>query len=273
MTAPNPVRFVAVMLSVGALAAVSAVELAAKTPRPERQTSRPSEDRREWTLETGKDGGFQMKLERRWRDGASRSTSSWSFDAHPDEFQGLPPNLDKLHTASVHFQMRRDPGVFVFDGTVSRGMGRGTYRFEPNQEFRDAVRHAGMEPPTDDDLERLCSHDVRLETVRALVKHGYAGLSTDDLVRLAIHGASPAFVREMANLEPRPSINDLVRLHIHGVTPEFAQAMASLGFPSADDLVRFRLHDVTLEFTRKAMTEHPHLSADDLVRLRLNGRL
>ena len=42
MTAPNPVRFVAVMLSVGALAAVSAVDLAAKTPRPERQTSRPS---------------------------------------------------------------------------------------------------------------------------------------------------------------------------------------------------------------------------------------
>ena len=323
-----------------AVIAVSAVGGAARAPRADRDArrettsrTRAGEVRRLWGFETNSDGRLQMRIERHWGEGHSHSTFSWSFDTDRGELEGLPANLDDADDTPVRFRMTRDPGTLVFEGHVDHGIGRGRYTFEPHEAFRRSMERAGMRRPTDDDLERLCSHEVRMATIEALADAGYAGLTTDDLMRLSTHGASPQFVgdmmhagyrgltvddlvrlrihdvspslvreyaelgyhhpsvdelvrlkdngvepsyvREMRGLEPKPSVDDLVRFRQHGVTPEFAHQFAALGYRhlTAEDLVRFRLHGVTPEFARKALAEHPGLSADELVRLRLTGRL
>jgi len=200
----------------------------------------------------------------------------------------------------VRFRMYRDPGTLVFEGHVDHGVGRGTYTFEPHEQFRREMERAGMSRPTDEDLERLCSHEVRLQTIQAFASQGYE-LSTDDLVRLATHGATPEFIGEMMQagyrgltvddlvqlkvhgVSPalvhayaelgyeRPTVDDLVRLQVHGVDPAFVREMRSLK-PSVDDLVSFRIHGVTPEFARQfASLGYGKLSADDLVKFRLHG--
>ncbi len=103
---------------------------------------------------------------------------------------------------------------------------------------------------------------------------GYKDLRVDDLVKLRIHGVSPAFIREMRDLgykdlalerrradahprrhdrirqgAARPRLqqragDDLVKMRIHGVTPEFIRDVNAAGFKnmSADDLVDFSIH-------------------------------
>ena len=88
---------------------------------------------------------------------------------------------------------------------------------------------------------------------------GYASLSVEELVRTRIHGATPAYVRELRDAGYTGlSVDDLVTTRIHGATPEFVKAMKTAGYERllpVDQLVAMRTDGVSPEFVGREMRD------------------
>jgi beta-lactamase regulating signal transducer with metallopeptidase domain len=99
--------------------------------------------------------------------------------------------------------------------------------------------------------------------------------AVDDLIRMRIHGVSPAFVREIEQVGYSGlSVDQLVKMRIHGVSPVFVREMEQVGYSgvSVDQLVKMRIHGVSPAFVRELREAGiEDLSIDTLVRLRISG--
>jgi hypothetical protein len=215
----------------------------------------------------------------------------------------VPALADRRADGPIHFTLRRDAGTFDFTGRIADGRGRGDFTFTPDGEFIAGMGRLGYARLSDEDLWRFAMHDVTRDYVTGFKNAGYQ-LDTDDLVKSAIHGATPAFAQEVkAQGLGKPDIDDLVKMRIHGVTPEFIKTMKDLGYKDLsierlvqlrihgvtpdyikgmaalgfknqdlDDLVKFRIHGVTPEFIKSfSDLGYKNLSADDLVKMRIHG--
>jgi hypothetical protein len=142
----------------------------------------------------------------------------------------LPALSDRRSDGPIHFTLKRDAGTFDFTGRIDAGRGRGDFTFTPDADFLSGMGRLGYPRLTGDDVWRLALHDVSREYVSDFKKAGYSP-DTSDLIKSAIHGATPAFAQEVkAQGLGRPDIDELVKMRIHGVTPEFIKAMRDLGY-------------------------------------------
>jgi hypothetical protein len=186
----------------------------------------------------------------------------------------VPALSDRRAEGPVRFTLARDAGRFEFTGEVHDGRGRGDFTFAPSGDFISSMSRLGYSRLSDQDVWRFAMHDVTRDYVTDFKNAGYQ-LDTSDLIKTRIHGATPAFAREMKQeTNTRLEIDQLVKLRIHGVTPEFIKAMRDLGFKNEtiDDFVKFRIHGVTPEFI-KAWTDlgYKNLDGDDYVKMRIHG--
>jgi len=151
---------------------------------------------------------------------------SWGSTHEIGEFQGLDAKLASAEDSPTHFELRRDAGNFVFDGTFRHGEGSGEFRFTPNQEYVQEMKGLGYAGLSLDQLFAFAAHDVTRQFVKEMGELGYRNLPPDQLIALRIHGATPEFVRAMKGLLPgAPSVDQLVAMRIHGVSPEFVKEM------------------------------------------------
>lgn len=70
-------------------------------------------------------------------------------------------------------------------------------------------------------------------------------VTTDDLVRMRIHGVTPQFIRELKEVGYGSDPKDrLVQFRIHGVDADFIREVQKSGLKdmSAEDLVDFSIH-------------------------------
>jgi predicted metallopeptidase len=227
------------------------------------------------------------------------------------DFTGLADAQIRATTMTpVRFEMRREAGTAVFEGTFRNGKGAGQFDFTPNRSYIDAVRALGVEfkldhkrhdRSDDEDLFMLALQDVSTAFIKTMINEGYKvslekylamrifditpeyiremrslgfkNLSSDDLVTTRIHRVTPQYVREMRAAGWDVSLDDLVASRIHGATPEFAAEMKKLGYGnlSLDDLVSFRIHGVTTAFIQELRTlGYNNVDADDLVSMRIH---
>ena len=188
----------------------------------------------------------------------------------------------------VQFELRREAGNTVFEGTFRNGKGAGQFTFTGNRAYFDTLRNLGVDTTLEsrrkkdrdeeETLFTLALHDVSTAFIRSMQSEGFKvslekylqmrifditpeyiremrslgfkNLDVDELVASRIHKVTPDYVRKMRAAGWNLSLDELQSTAIHGATPEFAEEMRKHGYGNLDidDLVSFRIHKVTPEF-------------------------
>jgi len=192
-----------------------------------------------------------------------------------DRLAGLPVDRISAPNATVHVPIRRDAGTFTVDGVCRAGLCSGTYRFDPDPAFADALVKRRIGRPTPQEQFALAFADIGTQYIDTLGTAGYARPDVRLLVRAAQHGVDLEYLRTMTGLNYRlGTLDRLIVLRDHGVDPEYVRGMAANGVSglSADDLVRTRDHGVDPDYI-KGLTANgvPRLTLDQLVKARDHG--
>ena len=226
-------------------------------------------------------------------------------------FTGLTrAQIDAATMTPVQFEMRREAGTAVFEGTFKKGKGAGQFTFTPNPAFLDTVRSMGIDTTKkrkhrswdeEEELFALAIHDVSTAYIKTMIAEGYRvsleeyltmrifditpeyiremrnlgfkNITHDELVSSRIHKVTPEYVREMRAAGWNLDLDELQSTRIHGATPQFAEEMRKLGYGNLDidDLVSFRIHKVTAEFINElAKLGYKNIPADKLVSMRIH---
>jgi hypothetical protein len=186
-------------------------------------------------------------------------------------------------TAPVHFELRREAGTAVFDGTFRNGKGAGQFEFTPDRSYIAAVQSLGIEFKLDDhrkgrsddeDLFSLALCDVSTAFIRSMIAEGYK-VRLEDYLELRIFEVTPEYIREMRTLGFRDiTAEDLVASRIHGVTPAYLREVRAAGWTTAtlEDLQSTRIHGATPAFAAEMKKlGYGDLSLDDLIAFRIHG--
>jgi hypothetical protein len=75
-----------------------------------------------------------------------------------EQLDGLKPLL--LRDGPAKFRLKRDAGVFEFDGVLRRGAGGGTMEFLPSETFANDLAKRGFEKPTRAEQFKMAWHDT-----------------------------------------------------------------------------------------------------------------
>jgi beta-lactamase regulating signal transducer with metallopeptidase domain len=219
-----------------------------------------------WSLAPSKTAG-EVYLE--MREGQSRNGTNVKLAG----LEGLTES--QLSSGGpVKFAIRRDAGIFTFEGTVRDGHGGGTFSFAASQTFPSELEKRGVGRPTASEQYEMARHDVGLGLVDELTKRGYTRPTVAELVKAGHHGVRVDYVREMADLGYAVgTLPALITLRDHGVTPGFARGLASQGFSKipVDELRRVRDHGVTPEFIGELKGLGFTLSLAEYVKVRDHG--
>jgi hypothetical protein len=176
---------------------------------------------------------------------------------------------------NVKFQLRREAGIFTFEGMARDGAGGGTYSFAPNPSFGDELARRGVARPNAHQQYEMALADVGWSLVDDLKADGYQTPSLDELVQAAYHGVSSEYVRQMSELGYKVgSVEALISMRDHGVTPDFVRGLAAEGLSklSADELVNTRDHGVTPEYVQALrQLGYSSLTVDELIATRDHG--
>jgi hypothetical protein len=227
------------------------------------------------------------------------------------EFTGLTrAQIDAATMTPVRFEMRREAGNSVFEGTFRNGKGAGQFVFTPNAAYINTLRSMGIDMTREkkknrdwdeeEELFALAMHDVSTAFIKSMIAEGYRvsledyltmrifditpeyiremrglgfkNITHDELVASRIHKVTPEYVRQMRAAGWDLSLDELQSSRIHGATPEFAAEMRKLGYNlDHDDLISFRIHRVTAEFIDElAKLGYRNVPADKLVSMRIH---
>jgi beta-lactamase regulating signal transducer with metallopeptidase domain len=175
----------------------------------------------------------------------------------------------------VQFRLRRDAGVFTFEGVLRNGVGAGTFSFTPDQNFPAELAKRGFARPTAGEQYQMARHDVGYAFLDELNTQGYAKPQTSELVRAGQHGVHVTYLRDMGALGYRlGSLDPLIELRDHGVSPTYIRELADQGYKGlpADDLRRARDHGISPEYVR-AMRDagYGSLPMEQLINARDHG--
>jgi hypothetical protein len=174
---------------------------------------------------------------------------------------------------NVHLDLSRAAGRLALDGTLWNGRGEGSYTFQANAAYAQAMADAGVPVPDADAYLAAALHDVRPGSVAQLRAEGFSGLDFDDVLTASIFQVDSTWVDELRALGLDGDLDQFIAFRIHGVTPEFVRDARSwgLGELGADELISFRIHGVTGEFARAvAGWGFGTPDADELIALKIH---
>ena len=230
------------------------------------------------------DGTWRLRFRDTWTRGDGQQWVNLQLDRDTGrqfgisipvaELSGLGAQSGRWTAKDVRFTVRRDAGTLDFQGNFNDGEGAGTWRFAPNGAYVAALQktHGALSA---EQVLKLAIHDVSRAFISELQTQGYTSLSLEDLTKMRIHGVTPAFIQEMrtAGYDKLP-VEDLIRMRIHGVTPDFVREMRDLGYKGLDveELVKLRIHGVSPSFIKELRDlGYKDLQVRDLVKLRIHG--
>ena len=224
-----------------------------------------------------------------------------------DDFVGLSPAQVRSPSAvDVSFEMRREAGTIVYEGSFRNGEGAGTFTFDANEDFPNTLAKLGVDLGGKRDAEhelftltifdvssgfiksmQAIGYDEPLEKyvafrifsvdpayVRDMAAVGFDHLSADKLVETRIHGATPDYIRQMRRAGEDLPLDKYIESRIFQITPEFASEMARAGYPNLtrDVLVQFKIHGVTPDFIQDLKgLGYTRIPAQKLVEMRIHG--
>src|SRR5713101_3040715 len=235
MTAPR--HFITALVTLPLLLAVL----------PARADSAPPPITSTWIAYLTGDGILELNLQREGGRGLLGEFIPLS------SFRGLSRE-QAFARATVRFELVRDAGSIVFDGTFQGGRGRGTLALTPSAAFLSDMAAHGYSGLSPERLLFMTLIDLCRGYVREIEGLGYRRLSIEQLIQLRGHGVTPDFIRELRTLGyDRLSVERLVRMRDHGVTPDFIRELKTFGYDrlSVEQLVTMRDHQATPDFIRE----------------------
>ena len=178
-------------------------------------------------------------------------------------------------SAQVHVPIRRDAGTFTVDGVCRRGVCGGTFTFQADPAFADALVKRGIGRPSPPEQMALAVADAGFAYLDALAAAGYAKPDVQTLVRGAQHGVDADYLRGMTALGYKTAtLDELIQLRDHGVDPSYIRGMQQAGYArlSADELRHARDHGADPVYSREmAALGFAHLPLSDLIAARDHG--
>ncbi len=252
----------------------------------------------EWTASPASKPGFvRLRIERN----SPGSNNSNSNDVATASLAGLDLNRD----GDQRFTLRREAGTLACAGVVRQRRGVGDCRFAADPRFADALVRYGMTRPSEKDSFSLAMVNANLGTAQALGRFGTRP-TLGDYIALSVHGASPAWLDELAGAGQRsikpgdliayrvhgvsggwlrglvaadPALantdsGNIIAMKIHGVQPDWVRGLSDAGYRNlaASDLIAMRIHGVSPEFARAAMAMGGRPSPNELISRRITGR-
>ena len=189
-----------------------------------------------WTAQQRSDGRIQLHL-------SDKPRSSFGFSI---------PSAALERAGAERFVLEREAGSFVLQGRFDGRRGGGTFRFRPDETFREELVRRGLGRVHDRRQLELAAVDLTLAFIDELRGLGYDE-PLDRLVEMRIHRAGPSYIRALraAGYDGLPA-RRLVEMRIHSVTPGYIQELAAVGYEAlpAKRLVEMRIHSVTPEYVR-----------------------
>ena len=163
--------------------------------------------------------------------------------------------------------------------------------------YIDAMRAAGLDNLTVDQLIALKIQDVTPEYVRDMHEHGLHP-DAEHLVTMRIQGVTPEYIRDLRalGLDPnedqifamkiqdvdatyvrgmkeagiKPGVDQLIALKIQGATPNYVRELHDLGLAAdADNLIAMRIQGVTPEYVRAIQALGLKPTADEFIAMRI----
>jgi hypothetical protein len=226
-------------------------------------------ERREWTLKPSDDADLvQFGID--YRTGNRRSSHHspipWT------SIRGLNKDQAAKLSAPAKFEVVRDPGKLLCEGTFHLGRGIGTFTFQADPAYKAELEKLGFRlADSHKELDYFLAN-VSLDFAR-VVKDADLKASSDDLFDMRIHGLTKDYIREMrasgyTNLNAR----DYIDLKIHGVTTEFVRDLKAAGYDvAAQKIVQLRIHGVDTPFMADLKKAGYNLNIDKIVEMKIHG--
>jgi uncharacterized protein (UPF0335 family) len=216
------------------------------------------------------DGKFWLAL--RTESARDNSMYNWSFNLQLDKIKGLTMPPAGAASTPVHFELVRDAGTIVFDGTMRNGSGIGDYQFTASQDYISAMKSMGYTNLTSEQLLRLAVRDVNRGYVREMRTAGFDAATVEEIIRLRNHDITSGFIAEMKLLGfDGLSVDQIVRMKNHKISAAFIQEMKSAGYEglSVEQLVRLSNHQIDGAFIKSvADAGYKSISVEQLIRMR-----
>ncbi len=221
-----------------------------------------------------------------WRIDPIESSASVTFALHyppSSSNRSGPTTLSELglttealggppHTLS--FEVRREAGTFVCQGTAGNARGDGRFRFRPDPVYANAIAETGIAPLTLHQHIQAGMFDISSSFVQPIVATGLPSISFSQLIALRIFRITPEDVSALYPYFPNASLDDIRALAMSKVTGGYVDALrrANIGNLSADNVCALRAYGIEQGFI-DALTAQGHhgLSIDDVVRLYSDG--
>jgi len=190
------------------------------------------------------------------------------------------------------FRLVRGAGTLHFTGALKDRRGQGTFRFERNDSFRDALRLVAPDWWNDERLFAMTLRDVPIDYLKSLHASGYKAKSAFDillrhpaqpplldataenLARLRSFQVPSSYLHRLSESGYLLSSEEAQQLHFHNVSPDLLRQMKLSGRDnlSVSDMLKLQTHGVTsFDIQRLQANGHTNLSADDIVRLKNGG--
>jgi ABC-type amino acid transport substrate-binding protein len=251
--------------------AVASAALLACAAQPPASAGVP--ERIGWTIAPAGEAVDQVQLSLRYRTATSNST--WSSSIGVAELEGIAPaQLAAASATDVRFQIVREAGRFLCEGSVRRGNGAGDCSFEADAGFAATLAERGVGRPDRDDSFHLALARVGIALLDELARQDYRTPDVSDLVAAGIHRVDIDYIRAMAGAGYRVgTVEGLVQMRIHRVTPDYVRALEAAGYrPDADMAVQMRIHGISPDYVRElAAAGGGRFSTEDLVAMRIHG--
>ncbi len=225
----------------------------------------------------GREGKIHLNLSRT-TNGEHKNQHGSSFEY--SELQGL--TREQALNGRVSFRLVREAGTITFDGSFTDGKGSGTFRFDPDSGYVNAMRSRGFdfEKSRNDHGEgvesRLLSAAlINVTTALAddLRSSGFENLDVDDLFKAAIFKVDSKFMAEMkATGYPNLKMEELVKARIFKIDADFVRKLAEMGLATNDfeQVVKFSIFKVTPEYLAEMRAAgFDKLSPEEIVKFRI----
>jgi hypothetical protein len=221
-----------------------------------------------------------------WRIEPIESNESVTFYLHyPPSFSNRSGMIDlaKLGLTTralggqphpLRFEVRREAGTFVCQGTADDGRGDGAFRFRPDLVYANAIVATGIAPLTLHQHIQAGMFDISSTFVKAIMATGLPHVTFSELLGLKIFRITPEDVRALHINFPNASLDDIRALAMSKVTAGYVEALrrANVGNLSADNVSALRAYGVDQAFIEGlAANGRLGLSIDDVVGLYSHG--
>ena len=227
----------------------------------------------EWTAEFRPDTGTAHLMIHR-RVGADGSDKRY-FRLALYRLEGLAQTLPIQDGSTLKFQLRRDAGVFFFEGTFKGGNGTGNYTYKADPSFTTEMKKLGYDQILPEDQFMMAVHDIGPTLIRGLKLLRGGDLSFDELISIGRQGVNSDYIRELkvAGVEPK-SVRELVEMRTQGVSEDFIKDLEALGYerPTADELTSMRMMGVTIAFIKEMESmDYKHTPLKKLIDMKFQG--